>query len=490
MSTEVQKGENFDYAKDVVNPWNEASEVFKEACSKANKTIPEQVISWSSIRTKKFDIQSINVQTDGVGTKVEIYCKAFNFLYSDYKDWKIKEDLFKKDAIEIWRRMFLDLYAMNADDLRNWEVCVAMTNILEIDSLSWKRGSIFVETFSQGIYKAIQDTEIPMIAGETAIIWNGFKLDWVFGECERLVESIREKIKSTSKRWWKIETVLSDFEEKIKEVKELIEIKSIWGSSQWAEVKISKKWKKVSNKIKSGQVIIWFSEKPTEDWILSPRSNGISTIRKVMKSLAGDRWENMIFEEFLEGIWDKKTAKIPDNLKKSCKGLKMWDIATGRTTVFNPFISKELLWWFQSKPKAWVSALIHVTGWPVHKIVGALGENKKNLQINLDVSKLEIPQIIQLIQILWDKGDNEALDSFNMGVPYAVVCDSNKEDIQKIIKSAEDNWIKAQIVWEVTKAEKNKKPIHRIHWVWVGKSNLAFDKSGKSVKTDLFRGEE
>jgi hypothetical protein len=39
----------------------------------------------------------------------------------------------------------------------------------------------------------------------------------------------------------------------------------------------------------------------------------------------------------------EKADNIPTNIKNECAGLQMWDIATGRTTIFNPFVSRELL---------------------------------------------------------------------------------------------------------------------------------------------------
>ncbi|MDR2190481.1 MAG: hypothetical protein LBP53_04785 [Candidatus Peribacteria bacterium] len=61
-----------------------------------------------------------------------------------------------------------------------------------------------------------------------------------------------------------------------------------------------------------------------------------------MTQLAGEGRENLSFETFLEEIGEK-ADKIPNDIKTECKGLTMWDIATGKTTVFNPFVSRTLL---------------------------------------------------------------------------------------------------------------------------------------------------
>ena len=51
----------------------------------------------------------------------------------------------------------------------------------------------------------------------------------------------------------------------------------------------------------------------------------------------------MTFRAFLERIEEEQLPKLPVELKTQCANLTLGQIATGKTTVFNPFISRDLL---------------------------------------------------------------------------------------------------------------------------------------------------
>jgi hypothetical protein len=55
-------------------------------------------------------------------------------------------------------------------------------------------------------------------------------------------------------------------------------------------------------------------------------------------------------------------------LLEQCSGLTLGQIATGKTTVFNPLIARDMLGGLENKPTVRISSLIHVTGNPGRKI--------------------------------------------------------------------------------------------------------------------------
>jgi len=127
-----------------------------------------------------------------------------------------------------------------------------------------------------------------------------------------------------------------------------------------------------------------------------------------MEKLVGEWWENLSFEEFLEKIWKEKSDLLPDALKKECYWLDMWDIATGKTTIFNPFVSRELLWGIKNKPKVRISSIIHVTWNPWRKIFEWLRGNN-NLWIELDIKDVKLPQITEILQRVWNVSDEDVI---------------------------------------------------------------------------------
>jgi hypothetical protein len=62
----------------------------------------------------------------------------------------------------------------------------------------------------------------------------------------------------------------------------------------------------------------------------------------------------------LETIGDKAEL-VPENIKNDCAGKQMWNIATGKTTIFNPFVANTLLGGLGNLPQVQISKIIHVT---------------------------------------------------------------------------------------------------------------------------------
>ncbi len=105
--------------------------------------------------------------------------------------------------------------------------------------------------------------------------------------------------------------------------------------------------------------------------MISPRANGISAIRR-LESIFGDSWTDRTLTEFFSHpkIADKGgSAALKQKFETQglSMNMKIWDVATGRTTVFNPFISRELLGGMNRPPKYNISGLAHMTGNPPRK---------------------------------------------------------------------------------------------------------------------------
>lgn len=134
-------------------------------------------------RESKKESSGFEIQTDGVGTKVRIYMKAFNSLYEKYRadktDANKKE--FEETAKILFYRMFLDLYAMNVDDFRDGDIALVMSDILEVDFVRLdgddkEQGEVFCNAFAFGISEVVNKTGIALGTGESALMGDGDKL--------------------------------------------------------------------------------------------------------------------------------------------------------------------------------------------------------------------------------------------------------------------------------------------------------------------------
>jgi hypothetical protein len=454
------------YKLEVVKAWDKASWNFKDACDEANsKTshartwLIEDTSRWWEIITWVNWVQKVVESIDWVWTKVQIYTSVFNNIVSEFEEGKISDQELFDTSVELWERMLYDLIAMNVDDLRNWEMAVAVTNIIDINHLNWIRWKVFSDSMAIAMWNVISKLDIAITAWETAILWEPKKVSELESEAEKLALNLLQVIeKSITFISIEVKTEIEDILNKSKLARQKIKNElefNIWWTWLWVVGKYDK-----LIPLEPGQAIISLHEKPTKNWIIWPRSNWITSIRKNLISLAWEWWENLTFEEFLEKIWTDKSSKIPQRLKNELLGLKMWDIATGKTTVFNPFVSRELLWWLNQSPFAEISSIIHVTWNPLRKIKDWL-RGEENLSIDIDLWDVKIPQIIELLQILGEISDEEALSSWNMWVPYAIVC--RIDEVEYIIDLAEGKWFNASYIGHVVSwTESNVRNV----WIW------------------------
>lgn len=472
MNNKVETNDN--YYQDVIERWDDASGSFKNACQQANQSHSLAAKKWilwddGSIRVVNSKVIWLKVDIDGVGTKVQIYTNQFENIFQSRERQEIDWEEAKKQSGELWYRMLMDLIAMNADDLRNGQIAVALTNIIDINHLKDKRWHLFQDSMAEAFQRAIQTTGIAMTAWETAVLWQSWeakKISKASLNAANRIEEVLEGELSWSNAAKAIQEILNTLKNQITVIWEGISL-NIWGTVLGIETKDQKLIPLDDNNYD----IVGFKEKEA-DGIIWPRSNGITAIREWMEQIMGDGWENKTYEDFIEKIGTDKAKQIPEQVQKVCANKKLWNIATGTTTVFNPFIANKLLWWLDGKPEIEVARLIHVTGNPIKKIVD--GVNDKNYTINLHIGAVKTPQIITLLQVALWISDQQAMNKRNMGVPFAILIKPG--DRPAMAKLAEEYGFDTQVVGsairETTTSDEEKK--NTISGVWLRKSTITF----------------
>ncbi len=460
------------YGNAVVKAGDSASGNFKQACDEAMRSTlayKEWLVAQTATGSWETIIPASEVPTrskddiDGVGTKVQIYLSMFEAACQRYKNGEMSIEETITESTSLWERMLHDLISMNADDLRDGQLAVWVQNIIDINHLRGERWRIFSLSMSRALKNATEEIGIGNSAGETAILgeplsaqrYKKIALD-LLGVLSSLPHPTDEQIEYINEQLW-------SFGKRIRTTESMIDL-NIWGTVQW----LIKHEKLVP--LKAWQKIVALYEIPDENGVIGPRSNGISSIRRNMTQLAGENWPNMTFADFLVHIWEEKSALLPVALKEQCRNLTLGQIATGKTTVFNPFVARELLGGLEGLPSVFVSSLIHVTGNPGRKIHEGL-RGDTSFAIEMDLSDTVMPQILQIIQILHWISDSEMMESFNMGVPYAVICDEN--DAETIVAKARARGIAWKIVWSVNKMEEWAKNV-LVNWVGTNKSQISF----------------
>lgn len=471
-----------EYSKKTIYPGDNFSDVVKTACIAANKKYSLIHRKWlinengKVVNPTNTDIisTSLEVQTDWVWTKIEIYQNQFETYFQQRERDEITTEELEELTSELFYRMIMDLVAMNADDLREGELAILLNDILEINFLIWpkpeeddRRGKIFTKAMAKALSRAIEQTQIAITWGESAITGEAPKYTRLANRAKTDREQIKNLLNgevSENEITKALLEILKEQEKFDNNLKEEINIHSLGGCV--LGLKFNTNTEKLVP-LKEWQVIIWLQEMP-KDGIVGPRSNGLTRIRNSMKEIMGEGWENKTFENFIEKLWSKQSS-IPDDVMQSCKWKKLRDIATGVTTVFNPFVAGDLLWGLHGEPKAKISKLIHVTGNPTKKIAGWLDTDQ--YVVNMDISTMPKPQIITLLQIALGISDEDAMSSRNMWIPYVIICD--KEDIETIIQEAKKQWITAECVWYVQK-KSAENPQNIIKGVGIGNSSMPF----------------
>ena len=489
-----------EYALGVVKAWDEASWNFQDKCKRANEDTGirnlfdvDESWNWKLIVWDETKIDYAKETIDWVWTKVEIYTNVFNALFNDDDTLTLDDNIAYNTAVDLWERMLHDLIAMNLDDFRNWEMWVSITNIIDITHLKWPRAKLFADTLGQAMYNVILELDILITAGETAVLWqspNLAAIDNIRKKWNEEVENIlnigaKNEIENMPLEWRKYaEHIRSYISKLIMEAHEKEDTR-VDIVLKWISFNIGGTWLWVGNndnqKLNTPSEwnkIYAIFEKPTKDWIIWPRSNWITLIRKTMQRLAGDGWEMLSFEDFMNIVWEDKIKLLSDELITECSWLKMWDIATGKTTVFNPFVARKLMWWLEEGNDFAFTSQIHVTWNPARKIKEWINKNENsNLWVKLDLSNVKIPQIIEILQAIWEIEDKDAIWSWNMWVPYALAMKTKIDtDLYRpfttnedyLISIAEEEWYEIKEIWEIT----DWKDKSIATWVWIWKSTI------------------
>lgn len=460
------------YDNVVVRVGDNASGNFKEECDNALRETPafqEWLLRQTATGAWETIIPSYKMPTrvkediDGVGTKVHIYLDMFEDLCQKYRDGKISEEACILQSRDIcWVPMLHDLIAMNADDLRDGQMAVSVTNIIDINHLRWMRGRIFSQSMGKAMGLATREIGIGNVAGETAVVESGTIRSYSIA-VEDLIRVFKEFPHPTTEQQEYINKNLAIHTKKIDDIENCIDF-NIGGTVQG----LIQGTKLVT--IQECHVLVALYEKPDKNGIIGPRSNGITTIRNSMKDLTNTlHWPSMAFEDFLIFIWSDQAAKLPESLKRECAGLTLGQIATGTTTVFNSFVSRDLLGGLDWVPSVQLSSLTNVTWNPRHKIRNGL-RGAENMVIDIDMTSAKIPQIIEIIQRLKSMPDEEAMSSWNMGVPYVLACPPS--EVEKIVEKAQVRWIRAEAIGAV-KAKTQGDPVILIRGVGIWNSIIA-----------------
>jgi phosphoribosylaminoimidazole (AIR) synthetase len=452
------------YATDVIWLWDNASEELQEACKTANRKTSVAPYFRNSGGYELKQWVAVKESIDGVWTKWQIYCEAFEWYYKEYEQWKITRAELVTIWTDLWERELHDLIAMNTDDLRNGEMAVAVTNIIDINHLKWEeRGPIFVESMAQAMHNVIIDLDIMITAWETAILWEPKKV-W---EIIEAIDEILSDIENRTIVWLLSSPFIKMFRKWIKSKLDNIMPKiefNAGGTSLW----ITDGTEKLTN-IKEGHAIIILEETP-HNWIIGPRSNGITAIRDQLTKLAWRWWENLTYEEFmaLPNVASRDSWRINANVHADCKWKKMWEIATGKTTVFNPFVSRVLLWWvkipedtnvvplfewkttqpwYTWEPQVQLSSITHVTWNPGGKMLTWFQWHSAVIW-NRPIKE---PHIISLLGFLNGISTKDKMKQWNCNMPYAITCPIS--EVETIVELARENWFTWEQRWIIWKHE-------------------------------------
>jgi hypothetical protein len=470
--------EHDEYYQNVIQRWDEASGSFKDACFEAswNTWLGKQwlINKDGSLKTQWMEwlIKANKIDIDGAGNKPRIYCNQFEHIIQALEKNEITGETAKEEATELRYRLLMDLFAMNADDLRDGQVAVHLTNIIDINHLKWIRWHLFQDSMAQAMKKAIEKVDIPMTAGETAVLWQNEEARKIQKATLEMINQIKTTLSNQHLLLASnglVESVHDPINELIKTLENKIEIigKWIWFNIWWTTLGYDTWEKLVDIESRTRRWIIAFEEQ-SEDGIIWPRANGITKIIEDMTEIMGEWREDKTFADFVKVIGTEKAAKIPDSVFVVCAGKKMRDIATGTTTVFNPFISRVLLGWIGGDPIVKIAKLIHVTGNPTKKIAEGVGN--KNYRAKIDMTNVTEPQIITLLQIAKDIPDGVVTNKFNMWMPYVTLV--AEEDCDEAIQKAAKSWYTANHRWRV---ELNTESLpNEIIWVWFNKSTITF----------------
>ncbi len=488
------------YDDKVLKGWDGTSVWLEDETQAANRKIQDTLGITVNPENREIQIWSyvLELQTDWVGTKIQIYMELFEGHFKEYKKWDISYEDLKIYAEKIADWMIADLSAMMYDDWIDWKRALAFTNIIDTNDTSSERAIIFYKAFTKSLGKSIIKNKVFLSGWETADLWENGKfikaLDrykessdkWrvvikklheqimrakKLDGSEEIVASLKEIVKTIVLEWKDIDEFLSDLTDQL-------ELNLAWTTLL---IKESGEELEKMREMEEGDIIMTFSENLDSNKIISPRSNGLTLVRTLWKEILWTDWANKTFEDFLAKIGPEKEKLLPKKFKEKLKGLKMWYIASWETTTFNEVIADKMLWWINWAPLIEMSWNIHWTWNPIAKLFKNGLKGNKNLKFNMNVKDLVIPDIFQLFQVAYGIDDITAAKSWNMWMPNHIIVKPWYEEEAK--KIAEENWYTLNATWKVEERKENE-PAIIISWVWIGNSTIATYDGEKLIKLD------
>lgn len=490
-----------DYEESVHQPWKIASDVFKKAGNPDDvPNIVEKGNQWF-----KFWDYEVSEQSDWEWTKWQIYEDEFENIWTSHINDKLSYENAYQEWVSLWNWRIRDLFAMNTDDHIQWQVCFSLSDYIHVNYLAWRKWMFFVETFWQAMKDVVTDIGIKVHTWETAIMGHSPEAVELLHAWQEEREKIIKIVTATESTWYTIERqqTRDDLIKKICETyDEWSEIakKILWKirvSLSWTSLAVSKSKKAIEKNrltkdsiddlndwtlesIKAWDAIIMIQESPYE-WIIWARANWYTAIREGMKEkLWENRW-SILFDDIHSEYKHKYWISFNNELVQACKWKKLRQIATWRSTIFNPFVSRDVL----NADKQWEAPIVllswmaHVTGDPLYKLTNILKWNN-NLQLNLDYKDVVIPHICQILQIIWWVNDKTAMNQWNMWVPYVLSCDESK--VNELIELGKEKWYVLKKIWSVYKKTSSENKFDsslvprdvRIENAWINNSTIIF----------------
>lgn len=147
---------------------------------------------------------------------------------------------------------------------------------------------------AEAMGETIRELDIAIVAGETAILGESWSAQSYRRSAEGMGREF-EQMPVSREQMIYVDRVIATYKRKLRDIENRIDL-NIGGTVQG----LSRHDKLYP--LKEGHVLVALYERPDENGIIGPRSNGITSVRKHMTALGGDDWASMRFEDFLSHI--------------------------------------------------------------------------------------------------------------------------------------------------------------------------------------------
>ena len=350
----------------------------------------------------------MNIGFDGVGTKMEL-----------------------AERINDHRTIAFDLFAMVCDDaiVRGAEP-VLIGSILDVNTLG-KGNNNFIEPVKQlaeGYINAAKSANVAIVNGEVAELGNrigGFGSNFFVLNLAHNYISLNLREDN-----WKDIQLLSSY---------LIETNEKLKNKIYKQLKVPEKgFIDNADSLRTlnynwGAAVVWFAKKErlftgreiqAGDYLVGLketgfRSNGLSLVRKIMRTNYGENWHNQIYD-----------------------GESLGKLVLEPSRIYSGAVV-EMFGGFQDEPKAKIHGVVHITG---GGIPGKLGRVLKPSGLGATISEPYSPA--KLMLYCQDKGkisDREAYKTWNMGPGMIIIT----PEPEKVMKISNNHNIESKVIGQV-----------------------------------------